>query len=58
MSFVKETAQAQAPKQEVYAFDEAALCYHHQLIYEAKILKATNLDDGNTSITGPQSYVH
>ena len=63
MSFVEETiqTQAQAPKTEVYAIDEAALCYHHHLIYEAKILKATSLDDENTSITGaigPQYYVH
>ena len=63
MSFVEETVQTegQAPKTEVYAIDEAALCYHHHLIYEAKILKATSLDDENTSITGaigPQSYVH
>ena len=63
MSFVEETVQtqAQAPKTEVYAIDEAALCYHHHLIYEAKILKATSLDDENTSITGaigPQYYVH
>ena len=37
------------------------MCYHHHLIYEAKILKATSLDDENTSITGaigPQYYVH
>ena len=36
------------------------MCYHHHLIYEAKILKATSLDDENTSITraiGPQYYV-
>ena len=61
MSFVEETARDQAPKTEVCAIDEAALCYHHHLIYEAKILKATNLDDENTSITGairPQYYVH
>jgi len=63
MSVVEETVQtqAQAPKTEVYAIDEAALCYHHHLIYEAKILKATSLDDENTSITGaigPQYYVH
>ena len=57
MSFVEETIQthAQAPKTEVYAIDEAALCYHHHLIYEAKILEATtrSLDDENTSIYRP-----
>ena len=63
MFFVEETVQTQAhaPKTEVYAIDEAALCYHHHLIYEAKILKATSLDNENTSITGaigPQYYVH
>ena len=41
--------------------DEAALCYDHYHIYEAKIVKAASLDDENTSITGaigPQYYVH
>ena len=59
MSFVEETDQAQAPKTEVYAIDEAALCYHH-LIYEANIVKATSVDDEYTSITGaigPHYYV-
>ena len=63
MSFVEETVQtqAQAPKTEVYAIDEAALCYHHHLIiYEAKSSKP-RLGVWTTKTPasiGPQYYVH
>lgn len=35
----------------IFAVNERCLCYHGPLIYEAKVLKATDYD-GNTSTTG------
>ena len=43
MSFVEETAQAQAPKQEVYAIDEAAFAATSGLKYFAYFFVNSNL---------------
>jgi len=45
---------------EAYAINERILCYHGPLMYEAKILKAQNFDESNTTtgLLGPHYFVH
>ncbi|KAG8885824.1 Esa1p-associated factor [Tulasnella sp. 332] len=45
---------------EVYAIGERVLCYHGPLMYEAKVLKAQNFDETNTTTgtIGPHYFVH
>ncbi|KAF9458077.1 MRG-domain-containing protein [Collybia nuda] len=40
--------------------NERVLCYHGPLIYEAKVLKATTVDEATTTtgVTGPHYFVH
>ncbi|KAI0037041.1 MRG-domain-containing protein [Vararia minispora EC-137] len=44
----------------VYSVNEAVLCYHGPLIYEAKVLKVENWDENTTKLgsTGPHYFVH
>lgn len=47
------------PREPVFAKDERALCFHHELLYEAKILDTRMADDKEDSKnTGMQYKIH
>ncbi|KAJ8490182.1 hypothetical protein ONZ45_g1961 [Pleurotus djamor] len=41
-----------------FTVNERVLCYHGPLIYEAKLLKLTQVEDPATGLTTPQYFVH